>query len=123
MKENNKELGTRCEKMAQNYLLEKGYSLVTNNYRTRNGEIDIICSKDEFLIFVEVKHIGKTGLESLYKSVDFNKRKKIVYMANQFLYEHKEFQNSLIRFDVFGIDADKNIIEHIENAFGESAIL
>lgn len=121
--ENHKELGRYCEELAASYLVSKGYEIVATNYQIQKGEIDIICKRGELLVFAEVKHIGKTGLESLSKSVDLNKRNKILYVAKCFLYEHKEYRNSIIRFDVFGIDADKKRVEHIENAFGENALL
>jgi len=48
-------LGTWGENAADNYLQEKGYEIISKNYRTPYGEIDIICSFMENLIFVEVK--------------------------------------------------------------------
>jgi len=43
------------EKIAAYYLIMKGYRVIETNYRTRRGEIDLICRRGKNLIFVEVK--------------------------------------------------------------------
>jgi len=43
------------EDLAIKHLLQKGYSLVTRNFRIRGGEIDLILQKDGILVFAEVK--------------------------------------------------------------------
>lgn len=48
-------LGKWGEKAAEKYLQDKGYEIISKNYRTPYGEIDIICSYMRNLIFVEVK--------------------------------------------------------------------
>ena len=55
MSRNNIILGKWGENAADKYLREKGYKIICNNYHTPYGEIDIICSFMENLIFVEVK--------------------------------------------------------------------
>ena len=55
MKSNNKVIGNRGEELATEYLQKKGYKIIERNFRTRFGEIDIICSDGPTLVFVEVK--------------------------------------------------------------------
>ncbi len=43
------------EKIAEKFLRKKGYQIIERNFTTKWGEIDLICSKDKVLIFVEVK--------------------------------------------------------------------
>ena len=42
--------------MAASYLKDAGYQILARNYRVASGEIDLIVSKDGYLIFVEVKY-------------------------------------------------------------------
>ena len=56
---NRKETGAIAENIAADYLSKRGYKIHERNYRTREGEIDIIAYKDGTLIFVEVR--AKTG--------------------------------------------------------------
>ena len=55
MKSNNKVTGNRGEGLAVDYLEKKGYRIEECNFRTRFGEIDIVCWDEETLVFVEVK--------------------------------------------------------------------
>jgi len=55
MKSNNKVTGNKGEELAAGYLSKKGYKIIERNFRTRFGEIDIVCWDGETLVFVEVK--------------------------------------------------------------------
>ncbi len=55
MKNNNKKTGNRGEELASEFLESKGYLIVERNFRTRFGEVDIVCFEGEILVFVEVK--------------------------------------------------------------------
>lgn len=55
MKNQNKVTGNKGEELAAAYLEKKGYRIIERNFRTRFGEIDIICWDDQTLVFVEVK--------------------------------------------------------------------
>ena len=55
MKSYNKDIGSYTENIAATYLLNNGYSILDRNYRNKFGEIDIICQKDNIIIFVEIK--------------------------------------------------------------------
>jgi len=112
---NTRQKGSRGEDRAVDYLLGKGYRIVTRNYQSRNGEIDCIAeSPDGSLVFIEVKsmHSGGGGCPLFW--VNRRKQKKIATMAQQYLAEHELF-GTACRFDVIAIVNDS--IEHIRNAF------
>ena len=48
-------LGRWGEAQARLYLEGLGYSILTSNYFTRYGELDIIATQADVLVFVEVK--------------------------------------------------------------------
>lgn len=48
-------LGEWGEKTAARYLLKKGYKIAERNFRCKAGEIDIIASDKNILVFIEVK--------------------------------------------------------------------
>lgn len=54
MKINNR-IGKIGEKLAAEYLEKHGYEIITTNFYTKRGEIDIIARKDNEIVFVEVK--------------------------------------------------------------------
>ena len=50
-----KELGRWGEGIARDYLLDCGLTFIDQNYRTADGEIDLIMKDQSTLVFVEVK--------------------------------------------------------------------
>ena len=61
MKNRNQLLGQKGEEVACGYLRKKGYTIVTRNWRSKIGEIDIVAKRGDVLVFVEVKTRGGTG--------------------------------------------------------------
>ena len=50
------EIGREAEAMAAEYLRKNGYKILSQNWRTRWCEIDIVASKSKIVYFVEVKY-------------------------------------------------------------------
>ncbi|MDP2673937.1 MAG: YraN family protein [Dehalococcoidia bacterium] len=50
-----RDLGDFGERVAAAHLEAKGYRIRERNFRTREGEIDIIAERDGTLVFVEVR--------------------------------------------------------------------
>lgn len=50
------EIGRKAERAAATYLEMRGYTIVEQNWRRPNAEIDIIAEKDGVRYFVEVKY-------------------------------------------------------------------
>lgn len=115
-----KQIGNSGELRAQNFYKENGYEIIETNFRTRSGEIDLIVSKDDLIVFVEVKTLLLGNLEILAKELNTQKQKRILETAKYFLTKHRQYSNSLIRFDVVVIDMPGfPPVYHIENAFLE----
>ena len=112
--------GNRGEDKAADFLLRTGYKIVSRNFRTRDGEIDIIAEIDDVLCFVEVKTFPNGSLDLLRNVLGKRKRKRIIKTAKSFLSGHREYINNYIRFDVIVNDMPGlPSVYHIENAFAE----
>ena len=116
-----KVVGKISECMAQKYLKSKGFNILNNNYSSRYGEIDIIATKDDCLVFVEVKFRKKNSIVTGLESVDKRKQSRITKTALIYL---SEFNKDVdIRFDVIEITSQNSekvsagSVIHIENAF------
>lgn len=112
-------IGERGELRAAEYLQNKGFYILERNYRTRRGEIDLICADDRYLVFVEVKTRSSTSFGMPCEAVTSVKQRKLVLAAQQWLYNHPtELQP---RFDVVEIlvspDRSTCRIRHIPDAF------
>lgn len=114
---NNLEKGLFGENQATKYLVSKGYRIIDRNYRTKIGEIDIIATKSQLLIFVEVKTRTNNNYGYPYEAVNRRKQEKIV--KNSLLYiKYKNLKNYQVRYDIIEVFlGEKPRINHIEDAF------
>lgn len=55
MKNERQKLGERSEKLVAEHYRKAGFKILEMNWRSRIGEIDIVCQKKDLLVFVEVK--------------------------------------------------------------------
>ncbi|WP_428770940.1 YraN family protein [Treponema sp. HNW] len=118
--QNNTKTGKKGEVKAEKYLIDKGYTLICRNWRTRSGEIDLIAEKDGILVFCEVKTLPHSPPGSLEYVLNTRKQRKIIETAKRFLLDNRQYSNSYIRFDVLVIDVPPySPVYHIENAFSE----
>lgn len=113
---NKREIGTKKEQFAADYLKKCGYFIIETNYRVRQGEIDIVARDGEYIVFVEVKYRTdeKSGnaLESITKAKMRQISKTALFYMNQ---KKLSTDHTKIRFDVVGITGDT--VTLIKNAF------
>ncbi|MCR4954869.1 MAG: YraN family protein [Treponema sp.] len=118
---NNKERGNLGEEKASQYLLSKGYEILARNWRTKYGEIDIICKKADVLVFVEVKTLPNATPDMLCAVLNKKKCERILKTSKRFLINNRQYSNSYIRYDVIVFDMPGlPSVYHIENAFMEN---
>lgn len=113
--EKKRRIGDTYEKVAGNYLENRGYQILVYNFRCRSGEIDIIALKDGVLVFCEVKYRCRNAAGHPLEAVTAAKQKRICRSAAYYLLCHGYGTGQACRFDVIGI-LGENII-HLENAF------
>ena len=94
--------GEEAERLAERFLSKKGMRLVTRNFRARTGEIDLIMSKQDTLVFVEVRLRKNPYFGSGADSVTRAKRRKLINTAHTFLQLNGSAWNHF-RFDVVSI--------------------
>lgn len=117
MKSQKKETGKKGEELAVAYLLKKGFEILCRNYRFKRAEIDLICKKDQLLVFVEVKFRSNVAYGLPEDAVSNNQQEKIIEAAENYLFENQWESN--IRFDILSVLYlnGKLEISHFEDAF------
>jgi len=119
MKQFNRQKGRIGESVAEEFLRKKGFNILFKNHQTRFGEIDIIASEKDVLVFVEVK--AKTGNDFGYPEEMINKKKlrQIINTAQMFILSNKKLGFEKFRVDAVAIIFDENkvpqTINHYEN--------
>lgn len=115
----NIEQGEIGEQMAITYLIKKGFNLLEKNWRNSTGEIDLIMSKDNIIVFVEVKLRKTDTFGDPEKAVSKSKQKRIIQTANSYIFDKNIPERFEYRFDIISIVKNNNFlsIKHFEDAF------
>lgn len=99
----NQEIGQLGEKLAKRFLEEREYQIICKNFRTKQGEIDIIAKdKEDTIVFIEVKTRTSLIYGNPSEAVNETKIEHIVKTAKYFLYLNK-MKDRNIRFDVIEV--------------------
>jgi putative endonuclease len=114
-----KSTGDKFEKIAIDHLRSHDVEIITTNYFSKSGEIDIIGIQNGILIFCEVRSRSNTQLGSPEETITPTKQRRIKKTANYFLLRNQQFQHTLCRFDVIGIvfSNQHHTINWLKNAF------
>lgn len=111
-------LGKRGEDIAADFLKAKGFKVVSRNYRQKSGEIDIICTDRDTIVFVEVKTRTSADFGHPLEAVTRHKQHQISVTALNYLSRHNLLDKPA-RFDVVGVIIGQNDPDftHIVDAF------
>ena len=112
------DFGNEAEDLALAFLTNKGYEIITRNYRYLKAEIDIIAKKNNTLCIIEVKARSSGTLIAPEDAVNKKKIRLIISAADAFVQEYEGDYD--IRFDIITIISNSNgnfNISHIKDAF------
>ncbi|MCM3625966.1 YraN family protein [Paenibacillus glycanilyticus] len=116
-----RQTGLAGEAAACQYLENEGYVIIERNWRCRAGEIDIIASLDNTLVFVEVRTRRSGGrFGTAAESVDRRKQQQVALIAQIYL-RMRQLAYPPMRFDVIAVTMGHEYviseIKHIKAAF------
>lgn len=112
--------GAAGERLAARQYRRAGYRVLASNFRTRQGEIDLIVQRGETLVFVEVKTRAQDAIASPAEFVTAQKQRRLILAAQGYLRAHPDWAECQMRFDVVEVTVPrtgKPLIHCIENAF------
>lgn len=112
---NRRSVGSGKEQEAVNYLRERGYTIIAQNFYSAAGEIDIIAENDGYLCFIEVKYRTSGAMGSPQEAVDLRKMRRISRAAEYYCYKYRNGQKVQVRFDVVAMTPEDTTL--IKNAF------
>lgn len=121
MADDRAELGRRGERLARRFLRKQlGYVIVTENYRTPVGEIDLIALDGPCVVFVEVKTRRSEDAGDVEEAVGPIKQRRLARAARHFLATQPDAADRPCRFDVLAIvcpATGKPHVRHVPDAF------
>ena len=112
---NKRAVGTEYENRAREYLQERGYRIVSSNYRCKAGEIDLVAVQGGYLVFIEVKYRRDGHSGSGLEAVDHRKKQRILRSARWYMMEKRISPDTSCRFDVISFQGDE--VTLIRDAF------
>ena len=113
----NKQKGNDGEDKVCKYLESKGLKIVGRNFKGRQGEVDIITTDKDCLVFVEVKSWFTYGYEDMEYAINKRKMRNIIVTALEFVGKHPDYANFNLRFDVVFLSRKTGELCHLTNAF------
>ncbi|MEO1272701.1 MAG: YraN family protein [Myxococcota bacterium] len=117
------DVGQRGEALVAALYEERGYVILSRNWRTRTGELDLVVRNASVkrLVFVEVRtaqHSG--GLVAPEQTVGWRKQTRVMAQAKLWLAEHPMYaQGWMVCFDVVGVVLATGEYVHMNSAFEE----
>jgi len=115
-----KQKGDFTEDLAADYLSQQGLYLVTKNFSSSRGEIDLIMKDQDTLVFVEVKYRKSRSHGGAISTISVKKQHKLKLCA-AFYFQQSQLNeyNTACRFDVVTLEGDliHPEITWLKNAF------
>ncbi|MFZ0870262.1 MAG: YraN family protein [Rhodanobacter sp.] len=105
--------GDSFEQRACGELERAGLRLLTRNYTTRHGELDLVMREGDTVVFVEVRYRKSASHGDAAASVTTSKQGKLIQAAQHWLVAHPQHARRACRFDVVTYDGPAdNIRQH-----------
>ena len=102
-----RDIGSQGERIAADYLEDKGYQLLDTNYHTRYGELDLVMIEKDTIVFVEVKTRTSVAYGFPEESVTELKMEHLENAGLLWLQENPEAPDDW-RIDVVSIFLDRH---------------
>lgn len=116
------DLGRASERLAANYLEDRGYRILERNYRVGHKEVDLIASRAGTIVFVEVKARRGPAYGHPLDAITWAKRREIEHVARVWIATRARFADTY-RFDAIAVCwlQGRAEVEHVPNAWIASA--
>src|SRR5687768_18094956 len=110
--------GELGERIAERWLLRRGWRIVQRRFRSGHRDIDLVVERDGTVAFIEVKARKGAEFGGPVQAVNYRKRKQLERSAMVWIDRHGQEAESY-RFDVVGVLLNGASVRvcHVENAF------
>jgi len=111
--------GRRGEDLAERWYTERGYLVADRNWRSRQGELDLIVTTPGVVVFCEVKTRSSDRFGSPAEAVTYDKQRRIRRLAREWL-DQTQHRAARVRFDVASVllnGRDDPVVEVLSDAF------
>jgi len=117
IKEQNYSKGRAGEAEARSYLEGKGYKFIEANFGVDIGEIDLIMTKDNWLVFVEVKYKSDDFMGKPEEMVTPAKLSQVRRVAEIYLLKNPQIKKKYEKFRIDAVCILGKELKHYENLY------
>jgi putative endonuclease len=118
MSASTRSIGSAGERLAEWFLIRRGYRTLERNVRIGRFEVDLVVEKGDRVVLVEVKTRSASSWGGASRALGAGQRARLAAAAGG--YAARLAPGRSIRFDVVTVEesAERLVIEHFEDAFG-----
>ena len=105
---NKRSQGSIYEQKARVYLETQGLKFIAANQTFKCGELDLVMTDGDTIVFVEVRQRKSNRFGSAVESIDYRKQQKWINAANIWLFtkRNQSLDTAKCRFDVVAFEGD-----------------
>lgn len=105
---NKRSQGSIYEQKARIYLETQGLKFIAANQTFKCGELDLVMTDGDTIVFVEVRQRKSSRFGSAVESIDYRKQQKWINAANMWLFtkRNQSLDTAKCRFDVVAFEGD-----------------
>ena len=112
----NQRIGKWGEEAAVEFLIQRGFVIIAQNFRTPYGEIDVIARQGDVTIFLEVKTRTTNTMGLPEESITPRKRQHMISAAEYYAAESEIDHWQIDVLSIEGRPGMRPVITHFENA-------
>jgi putative endonuclease len=115
-------LGEEGERIAEAWLLRRGWRILERRFRSGHRDVDLIAEREGVVAFVEVKARRGTSFGDPVEAVNWRKQRELGRSAAVWIARYGGGKQTF-RFDVIGVLMHESgaRVRHVENAFSIQA--
>lgn len=116
----NKTIGNYGENLSLKHLIKNNYKILDTNFRTSYGEIDIVATINNIIVFLEIKSRYTDSFGKAIESITYYKQKQIIKLSKYYIHRYNLY-NYNVRYDIIEVyfNNRNNLykLNHIIDAF------
>ena len=95
----NKTIGNYGENLSLKHLIKNNYKILDTNFRTSYGEIDIVATINNIIVFLEIKSRYTDSFGKAIESITYYKQKQIIKLSKYYIHRYNLY-NYNVRYDI-----------------------
>jgi putative endonuclease len=101
-------IGHNWEEFAAQQVTAAGLQILDRRYTCRLGEIDLVATEGNTLVFIEVRYRSSAGFGDAAASVTRHKQRRITNAVRHYLMRNPKYSEYPIRMDVIALEANRH---------------